>query len=74
MMAESPSVPELSRVEISPESRCPGCRADLALHQPDADLPDRLIATCRACHAWFLIYSELGVHFRLPNEDEVQPL
>jgi hypothetical protein len=72
MMVESPSVPVLSRVEIFPNDRCPDCESFLNIHQPDAELPDRLIATCGACGTWFLIYSDSGIRLRLPKEDEVR--
>lgn len=34
---------------------CPGCGAGAVLHQPDIDLPDRLLATCEACGTWSLV-------------------
>jgi hypothetical protein len=33
---------------------CPQCGDELVLHQPDPGRPDRLLATCKVCHAWFL--------------------
>lgn len=33
---------------------CPACEGVLTLHQPDADLPDRLLATCEECKSWYL--------------------
>lgn len=33
---------------------CPHCEDRLVLHQPDPDLPNRLLATCNDCKAWFL--------------------
>jgi hypothetical protein len=33
---------------------CPWCKCSLILHQPDPDLPNRLIATCDGCKSWFL--------------------
>ena len=33
---------------------CPHCEFPLTLHQPDPELPDRLLATCDDCKAWFL--------------------
>lgn len=32
---------------------CPRCDSNLSLHQPDEDLPDRLLATCDFCKAWY---------------------
>ena len=47
-----PSVPELTAI------CCPECKYLLTLHQPDADLPDRLLATCEKCKSWFLTNSD----------------
>ena len=33
---------------------CPNCEAPLTLHQPDLELPDRLLATCDECKSWYL--------------------
>jgi hypothetical protein len=33
---------------------CPNCEDRLVLHQPDPDLPNRLLATCNDCKAWYL--------------------
>jgi hypothetical protein len=63
----------ISQVEVSPTSLCSECSADLVLHQPDSDLPDRLIATCGGCRTWFLLYTDIGVHIRLPSELEIEP-
>ena len=37
---------------------CPRCECSLTLHQPDSDLPDRLLATCDECKSWHLATSE----------------
>jgi hypothetical protein len=34
---------------------CGTCGAPLDLHQPDPDLPDRFLGTCRVCKAWWLL-------------------
>jgi hypothetical protein len=34
---------------------CPRCGADLSLHQPDLDQPQRLLATCPECRSWYLV-------------------
>jgi hypothetical protein len=39
--------------------RCPRCRQSLELHQPDVELPDRLLGTCFHCRTWALL--EVGV-------------
>jgi hypothetical protein len=33
---------------------CPNCRFLLTFHQPDPQSPERLLATCAACQAWFV--------------------
>ena len=37
---------------------CPGCEAQLTLHQPDPELPNRLLATCDECKSWYLTNSQ----------------
>ena len=37
---------------------CPRCGSPLSLHQPDSQLPDRLLATCDDCKSWFLADTE----------------
>jgi hypothetical protein len=37
---------------------CPHCENSLMLHQPDPELPNRLLATCDECKAWFLTDSD----------------
>jgi hypothetical protein len=38
-----------------PPMICLNCKKPLDIHQPDADLPDRLLATCEACKGWYLV-------------------
>ena len=33
---------------------CEHCGSLLTLHQPDPELPDRLLATCDECKSWYL--------------------
>jgi hypothetical protein len=51
--------------------RCPSCHEDLTLHQPDPQLPERLLGTCAECHAWFLIPTVAGVMVRLPDQEDL---
>ena len=37
---------------------CPQCEAQLTLHQPDPELPHRLLATCDECKSWYLTDSQ----------------
>ena len=46
---------------------CPACECDLTLHQPDPELPNRLLATCDECKSWFLANSEGVCVTRLPE-------
>jgi hypothetical protein len=34
---------------------CQKCGCELQLHQPDPDLPTRLLGTCEECKSWFLL-------------------
>jgi hypothetical protein len=34
---------------------CPDCGGLMELHQPDAEIPDRLLGTCVACRRWVAI-------------------
>jgi hypothetical protein len=36
---------------------CLNCQRPLEIHQPDSDLPDRMLATCEECKCWYLIES-----------------
>src|SRR5215471_14675520 len=51
---------------------CPRCHAYLLIHQPDQQLPDRLLGTCYECRTWFLINATAGVIVRLPDEEELE--
>ncbi len=37
------------------EQCCSRCEGDLDLHQPNPATPERLLATCNDCGAWFLV-------------------
>ena len=37
---------------------CPQCEAQLIFHQPDPELPNRLLATCDECKSWYLADSQ----------------
>jgi hypothetical protein len=32
--------------------KCPGCDSPLAIHQPEIEIPDRLLGTCESCGLW----------------------
>jgi uncharacterized protein YbaR (Trm112 family) len=60
----------LSDPEDNLEIACPVCSVSLAVHQPDAERPERLLGTCASCSAWYLIRTEAAVMVRLPDEDD----
>lgn len=37
---------------------CLSCRGSLDFHQPDSDLPHRMLATCPACKCWHLVETQ----------------
>ena len=52
------------RVTVAPiadgwaeQVRCPACQSPLAIHQPEKDVPHRLLAscTCEECGVWFSV-------------------
>jgi hypothetical protein len=49
------------------EVHCLDCDAELLLHQPDPELPGRLLAICNECKSWFLIDAVEGVLVPLPR-------
>ena len=46
---------------------CPRCESSLSMHQPDPDLPDRLLATCDECKSWFLANSDATTLVPIPR-------
>jgi len=49
---------------------CPHCEYSLTLHQPDPELPDRLLATCDDCKSWFLTNADGTVSKPLPGSPD----
>jgi hypothetical protein len=52
--------------------QCASCLDSLMLHQPDEDLPHRLLGTCPECRTWFLIDSDTEVMVKLPDESDLR--
>jgi hypothetical protein len=50
---------KLATVPVSPDDlpsiACLSCGTPLDVHQPDAELPDRMLATCDVCKGWHLL-------------------
>ncbi len=46
---------------------CANCNSELVMHQPDEQLPERLLGTCSKCHSWYLIDAAEGVMILLPE-------
>jgi hypothetical protein len=71
----SPISLELDRIRLTAEADdyssvcCTDCHARLVIHQPDLEVPGRLLGTCLKCHAWFLIAAGAEVMLRLPDEE-----
>ena len=55
----------LTDLESLGEIRCPKCGDYLTLHQPDQNLPHRMLGTCD-CRAWYGIDTDQGVMIPLP--------
>lgn len=59
-------------------ARCLNCASELTLHQPDMDLPERLLGICEACKYWYLIDlvrdANQGVMVCLPDIEVVREL
>jgi hypothetical protein len=47
-----------SSLRETARGHCPHCLTELQMHQPDRDLPNRLLAVCEACHSWYLMDNE----------------
>ena len=63
-------------VDASIESHrvdCPECRGDLDIHQPDVELPDRLLMTCDRCKAWFIADGEGRIKTAIALERLTRP-
>jgi hypothetical protein len=43
------------RTDSTFELDCLECGTELDVHQPDLEQPDRLLGTCEACGAWYLL-------------------
>ena len=46
---------------------CPQCEYSLTLHQPDPELPERLLATCDDCNRGFSPILGASHSFRFPT-------
>lgn len=60
-----------ARVLVAPDRdaaiplACLGCGAELDVHQPDAELPERMLGTCDACKCWHTVFYEPGADVAL---------
>jgi hypothetical protein len=52
--------------------QCASCHDSLVIHQPDEDLPYRLLGTCPECRTWFLIDGAMEVMVKLPDENTLR--
>ena len=44
----------LSPIPLRRSSACRTCWSDLILHQPDPEMPERILGTCDECKTWYL--------------------
>lgn len=65
-MKDSKKSRDASRLFISePDSTesdalaCRNCGSDLGLHQPDPEMPERILGTCDECKTWYLFVGDL---------------
>jgi hypothetical protein len=49
--------------------RCACCTCAVEFHQPDPQLPHRILATCNACESWTFINLLTGETLCLPGQD-----
>jgi hypothetical protein len=49
---------EPDSIEVDPLV-CRKCASVLTLHQPDSDMPDRILGTCGGCKTWYLFNGDL---------------
>jgi hypothetical protein len=59
-------------MQVLDEVECARCGAILDIHQPDEQLPARLLGACPNCRAWHLIDVEAGLMVILPDEAELR--
>ncbi|MGO9464782.1 MAG: hypothetical protein ACLQVF_11605 [Isosphaeraceae bacterium] len=52
---------------------CPGCENALTIHQPDPELPRRLLATCDECKAWYVMDPEGSDLIPIPGNYDSRP-
>jgi hypothetical protein len=57
----------------APGRRCPECASPIVIHQPDTDLPDRLLGTCPRCGTWCLLDGGLRLVAILPTHGQRPP-
>ena len=78
LMKDSMKSHDASRLFISePESTesdallCRNCGSDLDLHQPDLEMPERILGTCDECKTWYLFDGDLnGLEIAPPRKDQ----
>jgi hypothetical protein len=49
------------------DGECPICQCDLEVHQPDEEFPERLLAICPFCRAWFVSQGGECIEIPLPR-------
>ena len=66
-----------SSVDSLANIHCLACAGPLDFHQPDPDLPQRMLGTCDSCKTWYLITftqaSDDVVLVQLPVDSALPP-
>jgi hypothetical protein len=44
-----------SSLELGDDLACPVCQTSLEIHQPDLDMPERLLGSCPSCRNWTIV-------------------
>jgi hypothetical protein len=55
----TPVLLRFARIPIPPDGPvsvdCMECDSSVEIHQPDSELPDRMLGTCEQCQTWYLL-------------------
>jgi hypothetical protein len=74
-MASEQTSPMAKRLEVGGDfsSVCCGrCQGALEFHQPDVEMPHRILATCGTCSSWYLIDLARGWLLAYPRFDPLR--
>lgn len=66
-----------ARLPIPPDGPinidCLNCETPIEIHQPDSELPERMLGTCENCRTWYLVECDpntgQAVLIQIPDPD-----